>query len=69
MRFEWMQLISLGSYDEFDLANETDTLEQFLKLAPPAEPEAPAKSEVCQNNNWIELTRSQIELLTKNILQ
>lgn len=27
----------LGSYDEFDLANETDTLEQFLRLAPPVE--------------------------------
>lgn len=26
-----------GSYDEFDLANETDTLEPFLKLAPPVE--------------------------------
>lgn len=29
------------------MANETDTLEQFLKMAPPApEPEA-AKNEVC----------------------
>lgn len=27
----------IGSYDEFDLANETDSLEPFLKLAPPVE--------------------------------
>lgn len=27
-----------GSYDEFDLANETDSLEQFVRLAPPPPP-------------------------------
>lgn len=26
-----------GAYDDFDLSNENDTLEQFLKLAPPVE--------------------------------
>lgn len=34
----------VGSYDEFDLSNENDKLEEFLKMAPP-EPEAAAKDE------------------------
>lgn len=38
----------LGSYDEFDLSNETDSLEQFLKLAPSAE--ANDKKEVSKDN-------------------
>lgn len=38
-----------GSYDEFDLANETDTLEQFLKLAPPVE-ENNGNKEVSNDN-------------------
>lgn len=32
----------IGSYDEFEMNNENDTLEQFLKMAPPA----PEKNEV-----------------------
>lgn len=38
-----------GSYDEFDLANETDTLEKFLKIAPPVE-ESNGKKEVSIDN-------------------
>lgn len=38
-----------GSYDEFDLANETDSLEQFLKLAPPVE-ENNGNKEVSNDN-------------------
>lgn len=37
-----------GDYDQFDLANEIDTLEQFLKIAPP-EPEV--KEEVKAEEN------------------
>lgn len=42
----------IGSYDEFDLSNETDSLEQFLKLAPPPPPadEANDKKEVSNDN-------------------
>lgn len=43
-------ILSTGSYDEFEMSNETDVLEQFLKMAPPApEPDA-AKNEVCADN-------------------
>lgn len=44
---------SAGSYDEFDLANETDTLEQFFKLEPPPPPpveENNGKKEVSIDN-------------------
>lgn len=41
--------MNAGSYDEFDLANETDTLEQFLKLAPPVE-ENNGNKEVSNDN-------------------
>lgn len=42
-----VSLIS-GSYDEFEFANETDSLEQLLKLAPP--PAQETKKEVCNEN-------------------
>lgn len=46
----WGGISSTGSYDEFEMSNETDALEQFLKMAPPApEPDA-AKNEVCADN-------------------
>lgn len=38
-------LVGAGCYDDFELSNENDELEQFLKMAPPPEPEAPAKEE------------------------
>lgn len=34
-----------GDYDAFDLANEIDTLEQFLKVAPPVEETTSAQQE------------------------
>lgn len=34
-----------GDYNDFDLANELDTLEQFLKLAPPEPEPEPEKTE------------------------
>lgn len=39
-----------GSYDEFEMSNETDTLEQFLKMAPPAPEPDTTKTEVCAGN-------------------
>ena len=39
-----------GSYDEFDLSNENDILEQFLKLAPPTPTPEPATEATTENN-------------------
>lgn len=39
-----------GDYDAFDLANEIDTLEQFLKVAPPVDVTAEEASSAQQEN-------------------
>lgn len=45
--------MDIGSYDEFDLSNETDSLDQFLKLAPPPPPPAnePSDKKEVSNDN------------------
>lgn len=45
-----------GDYDEFDMANEIDTLEQFLKLKPE---ETPVRPQVI----------STVESVTKTIIE
>lgn len=40
-----------GDYDAFDLANEIDTLEQFLKVAPPVDTTAEVSSAQQENGD------------------
>lgn len=56
LNYKWLSWIIPQDYEDFDLANEMDELEEFLKVEPPASgkenvPDSNQSEEIQENGN------------------